>query len=88
MQSTQTRSQKTKATSKMAGRAVTVAGTSKQGNSEVRPDPDSPLGTQERQMLVARAAYFRAEKRGFAPGGELQDWIEAEAEVLRLIGSA
>jgi hypothetical protein len=39
-------------------------------------------------MLVARAAYFRAEKRGFAPGGELQDWVEAEADVLRLTGSA
>jgi hypothetical protein len=36
--------------------------------------------------LVAQAAYFRAEKRGFAPGAELQDWIEAEAEVMRLIG--
>ena len=39
-------------------------------------------------MLVARAAYFRAEKRGFAPGGELQDWVEAETEVLRLTGGA
>jgi len=28
-------------------------------------------------MLVARIVYFRAEKRGFAPGGELQDWVEA-----------
>jgi hypothetical protein len=27
-------------------------------------------------------AYYRAERRGFAPGGELQDWLEAEAEVL------
>jgi len=26
--------------------------------------------------------------RGLAPGGELQDWVEAEAEVLRLIGNA
>jgi hypothetical protein len=39
-------------------------------------------------MLVARAAYFRAEKRGFTPGGELQDWVEAETDVLRLTGGA
>jgi hypothetical protein len=39
-------------------------------------------------MMIARAAYFRAEKRGFAPGNELQDWVEAEAEVLQLIGGA
>jgi len=29
---------------------------------------------------IAVAAYFRAEKRGFDPGGELEDWLSAEAE--------
>ena len=46
------------------------------------------LNETERQKLIAQAAYFRAEKRGFAPGCELQDWIEAEAEVQRLIGGS
>ncbi|MDT8384734.1 MAG: DUF2934 domain-containing protein [Gammaproteobacteria bacterium] len=32
---------------------------------------------------VAEAAYFRAEKRGFAPGHEMQDWLEAESEINR-----
>ena len=36
----------------------------------------------ERWALTALAAYFRAEKRGFAPGGELQDWLEAEREIF------
>jgi len=31
--------------------------------------------------LVAIAAYYRAERRGFAPGGEVEDWLEAEREV-------
>jgi hypothetical protein len=31
--------------------------------------------------MIAQLAYFRAEQRGFAPGGELQDWLDAEAEV-------
>jgi hypothetical protein len=35
----------------------------------------------ERYWLIAQAAYFRAEKRGFTPGRELQDWLEAEAEI-------
>jgi len=82
MSGAQTRSQKGKAT----GRGLMVAAKPKQGNSEVRPGSGPGISAQERQMLVARAAYFRAEKRGFAPGGELQDWVEAEAEVLRLIG--
>lgn len=86
MPGTQTRSQKSKATAKATGRGVMVAGKSKQGNSEVRPGSRPAISAQERQMLIARAAYFRAEKRGFAPGGELQDWVEAEAEVLRLTG--
>ena len=31
--------------------------------------------------MIAEAAYFRAERRGFQPGFELGDWIEAEREV-------
>ena len=33
------------------------------------------------RTMIAELAYYRAERRGFAPGGELQDWLEAEAEV-------
>ena len=82
MQNAHARSQKTKATPKMTDHGVTVAVRSKKANPKVRPGSGPDMGEQERQMLVARAAYFRAEKRGFAPGGELQDWVEAEAEVL------
>jgi hypothetical protein len=35
---------------------------------------------EERQQLIAEAAYFRAERRNFVPGYELQDWLDAEAE--------
>ena len=42
---------------------------------------------EERSRMVAEAAYFRAERRGFAPGGELDDWIRAEAEIDRMIQS-
>jgi hypothetical protein len=33
------------------------------------------------EAQIALAAYFRAEGRGFAPGGELEDWLAAEREV-------
>jgi len=39
------------------------------------------VGPEERYHRVAEAAYLRAEYRGFLPGRELQDWLEAEAEV-------
>lgn len=35
---------------------------------------------------IAEAAYYKAKARGFAPGGEVQDWIEAEAEVMHRLG--
>ena len=30
------------------------------------------------EQLIAEAAYFRAEKRGFEPGNEIADWLDAE----------
>lgn len=33
--------------------------------------------------LIAEAAYYRAQQRGFEPGHELDDWVAAEAEVRR-----
>ena len=36
------------------------------------------LDARERYELVAREAYYLAEKRGFAQGRELEDWIAAE----------
>jgi len=35
----------------------------------------------ERQQMIAEAAYFRAERRGFSSGDPIRDWCEAEAEV-------
>lgn len=34
------------------------------------------------QNLIAKEAYFLAEKRGFSANYELQDWLEAESLVL------
>ena len=34
------------------------------------------------QQKIALAAYYKAEKRGFAPGHELNDWLEAEHDIM------
>jgi len=39
------------------------------------------ISNDERHHLIAEAAYFRAERRSFTPGHELEDWLGAEAEV-------
>lgn len=33
------------------------------------------------QRMIAEAAYYRAERRGFTPGHELEDWLVAEMEI-------
>jgi hypothetical protein len=45
--------------------------------------PPKRVSDEERRAMIARAAYFRAERRNFAPGQELQDWMAAEADVDR-----
>jgi Protein of unknown function (DUF2934) len=36
---------------------------------------------EAKRRLIAEVAYFAAERRGFTPGYELDDWLEAEQEV-------
>jgi hypothetical protein len=38
-----------------------------------------------RYRMICEAAYLRAERRGFMPGGEVEDWLAAEVEVDRLL---
>jgi hypothetical protein len=46
-----------------------------------------PFDEDARRQLIAEAAYYHAARRGFEPGGEVEDWLAAEAEVdARLCG--
>jgi sterol desaturase/sphingolipid hydroxylase (fatty acid hydroxylase superfamily) len=36
-------------------------------------------------VMIAEAAYYKAEKRCFRPGNELRDWLEAKSEIIRLV---
>ena len=38
------------------------------------------VSAEERQLWIATAAYFKAESRGFAPGNDAADWLQAETE--------
>jgi hypothetical protein len=40
-----------------------------------------PSFSESREARIAEAAYWRAERRGFAAGQELDDWLAAEKEV-------
>lgn len=59
-----------------------------------------PVGNDEYEQLIAEdaslnarrmieeAAFYLAERRGFAPGEELSDWLRAEAEVENTLRSS
>ena len=41
----------------------------------------------ERHRLIAEVAYRLAERRGFEPGHELEDWLAAKKQVTGVYGS-
>jgi hypothetical protein len=45
------------------------------------------LSPEEIYRLIQETAYYKAKARGFEPGHEVQDWIEAEAEVRMRLDS-
>jgi Protein of unknown function (DUF2934) len=54
-----------------------------------KPAPAAPprvrVTAEARRAMIAESAYLRAERRGFAPGHEVDDWLAAEAEVDALL---
>ena len=46
---------------------------------------DSDVSPEERHDMIATAAYYRAECRGFAEGCDQEDWLAAEAEIDQLL---
>lgn len=44
----------------------------------------SPVPVADLDEMIAEAAYYKAEKRGFRPGNELRDWLEAKNDIIRV----
>jgi hypothetical protein len=40
-------------------------------------------GTTVQPEHIAEAAYYKAMARGFAPGNEIDDWLNAEADLSK-----
>ncbi len=54
------------------------------GGGWLKPESaDSVTGASDPDLhqMISEAAYFRSEQRGFVPGSELQDWVDAENEI-------
>lgn len=75
-----------------ASKQASQAKTSNSGKPSRSRHPLAPskalrpsMSDSERNQRVSVAAYFRAEKRGFSPGGELDDWFSAETEINQFL---
>ena len=67
---------------------IPVFGIESKDNSKPKIKKESGISIkaltgEERCSLVAEAAYYKAEARGFESGHELEDWLAAEAEVAK-----
>ena len=38
---------------------------------------------EQTRLMIEEAAYYLAEKRGFEPGHEVEDWLQAETQILK-----
>jgi len=54
-------------------------------NHQHDPAAERARDPAQRHTMIAEAAYYRAEKRHFEPGHELDDWLQAEAEISSLL---
>lgn len=58
-----------------------MSATKKHAGKQVAGKKPTHPETVDLEAQVAEAAYYLAEKRGFCPGCELDDWLAAEAQV-------
>jgi hypothetical protein len=50
-----------------------------------RGNKPAVIPLEQRRNYIEVAAFYIAERRGFAPGNPLEDWTQAEAEIDRLL---
>jgi len=64
---------------------ATPAPALRKARTAIPPVLQPAVTPEERRALIAEKAYLLAERRGFAPGGETEDWLAAETEVDALL---
>ncbi len=70
-----------KAVKKVVKKSVKKAATKKAAVKKSARRKAATLTHQERYIKIAEAAYLLAEQQGFAPGGELDNWLAAEQQI-------
>jgi len=45
--------------------------------------PEEEAMEEQARLMIEEAAYYLAEKRGFTPGHELEDWLQAKEQIIK-----
>lgn len=77
---TRTANSSTRASAPRGTAAPRRPGTARKGNAliSLTESADPPF---DRQAMIATAAYYLAQRRGFMTGYEVDDWLAAERQV-------
>lgn len=87
----------TKATGKKTTTTVKKPATAKAATKAAKPAMTAAkttatkttmmVNTEARQRMIAEAAYFLAERNGFNPSMNTQNWLQAEAQINAMLTS-
>lgn len=66
-----------------AGRAVEAGSVETSEAGSEASSEMTAISPEQWRVMVAEAAYYRAQRRGFDGGSPEQDWFEAEEEIRR-----
>jgi BRCT domain type II-containing protein len=82
--------------SRTTGKTPPTTVTSRSKKAPVAPAPAAKVSKAKKpspaiaedtwREMVATAAYYRAQARGFQPGSHDQDWLAAEADLKKRLG--
>lgn len=67
--------------------APTAPARPRRSESPAATDRGTATTPEQRRQLIAVAAYYAAERRGFLDGDATADWLAAEAEIDRLLAT-
>lgn len=77
----------TKPRSKKAATTKKSGSANKETIKARKTEIQESVALEQRIEMIRKAAYFKAEQRGFVGGDPEQDWLDAETEVDEFISS-
>lgn len=76
---------KKKVVKKQAAKKVATKKTTTKKTTATAANPKLSISPRERYEMIATMAFYRAEQRNFQPGHDVEDWLDCESTIDRMI---